>query len=69
MILQKLHHDNEGKNCTEDLDQRGYTHCAASYTTSLMHNIQGYTNNGANNIMKGTMPYMYYTRALPGENA
>ena len=25
------------RNYTEDLDQRGYTHYAASYTTSLMH--------------------------------
>ena len=38
--IQRMHHNNEGENCMEDLVQRGYTHFAVSYTTSLMQYIK-----------------------------
>ena len=37
--IKKLHNAMKERTVQEDLDQRGCTHCAASYTTSLMHNI------------------------------
>ena len=38
--IQRMHHDNTLENWTEDLDQRVYSHFAASYTTSLMQYIK-----------------------------
>ena len=66
-----MHHNITRKNCTEDLDQRGYTHYAASYTSSLMHNIQRYTEqwcrqyNKNNNVIHVLHACTAYCKCQP----
>ena len=69
-IQTEMHHDNTLENCTEGLDQRGYTHFAASYTTSLMQYIKYKCKHTMlQNYNEKAMPYMYYMCTLPGKNA